>query len=180
MKVDGRRKVCGSEEERGKRCRSSRLKRKCFGSRGRAWPGSLKDPTVVRGGGGFETKMLRKPLTREGKDGDVWESGIAKEGVGALKQHGFGGWGRGGVEGGQRRAGGGRGSGRGGGRGRRGMEGASLVRTQVNHPVKGDTQGCTCRRQGGRPGSVLSARCRSCICIPSAPCSCRCGSDEAP
>ena len=66
---------------------------------GKAWPGSAKNPTVVKGGGGLETKMLRKPLTREGKEGDCWEGGIAKEGVGTLKRHGFGGWGRGGVEG---------------------------------------------------------------------------------
>jgi hypothetical protein len=144
MKICERRKVCGSKERRGKRCRSPGLERKCSGSRGRAWPGSLKSPTVVRGGGGFETKMLRKPLTREGKDGDVWESGIAREGVGALKQHGFGGWGRGEVEGGQRRTGGDRGSGRGGERGRRGMEGASIVRTQVNHPVKRETHRVAC------------------------------------
>ena len=101
--------------------------------------------------------MLRKPLTREGKDGDCWEGGIAKEGVGTLKRQWLRRLGtrrsRGRVEKDRRRCG----EQEGCWVREKGMDGASLVRTLGGLPVEEDAQGGTCRRQGGGPGSVLSA-----------------------
>jgi hypothetical protein len=148
---------------------------------GKAWPGSAKYPTVVRGGEGFETKMLRKPLTREGEEGGGWEGGIAKEGVGTLKRRWF------------RRLGTRSGRGSKGG-GKKEMRGAGGVLGEGEREGRGqhspDTVGSRGRGRGSGSARVVG---KVVVLVPSsarnvdhgtmvssASCGCCCCCDEAP